>query len=930
VVERIDAVARPLGEVREAEWLLRRVFGEKLMKFRSYSQNFEDVLLWRALQTVPNGFYIDVGAADPWAESVTAGFYEEGWRGVNVEPQTEYFAHLVRARPRDVNLQFLVGAVPGTQIFYEVSKSLSSRPVLTGLSTNVKSIADRHRESGFIVSESPAKVVTLAEISDRYAANTIHFLKIDVEGGESEVLKGMNFNRHRPWIVLVEATKPNTRISSHEQWEDILIQAAYRFVWFDGLNRFYVSAEQFEALEGHFKLPPNVFDDYVRGVSPAFPIGPVLEPDPFIEDASIAMSTQARTAMTTSCRDADAIPKVAGAGSIVEEPDGLRVQLMHNGLKVVADGYCGKWMTELIELCQGHHEPQEERVFHEVVKRVGANSTMIELGGNWSYYSMWFLQGAPDRRAIVVEPDPANRAVGETNVRLNGLSAKFVAAFAGAASAGPTNFTTERSGIVSAPRITVEELMRSNGVDELDILHCDAQGVELDVLQSCAELFRQRRIGWVFVSTHSHAITGDPLTHQRCLSLLRGSGATIAAEHDVHESFSGDGLIVARFGPLPPDWHPISFSHNRYSFSYFRNPIYDLAAEMRRRRGLPREEVASIVDAAYRAVLMRSADATGLLAYTNALVQQKMGVQQLIERMFKSKEFKSKQTSFQSRYFESPASSSIPANQIRYLRRGGALECTGFRFKLKSDCALGCAGDTIVAPIDNVILPALFDEARWQLEHVKRAAQVLDASRKYALIDIGANIGLFSRQFLNAFPNISPCICVEPDADNFAALEYNLRKFDHRDIRLFNVALDAVDGAATLYRDDENIGNYSLNANAVQGCQFDERQVRTADARTWAAENILNIGELVVKIDTQGWDEAIVARMPSELWSKVVFACIEIWRIDKPGFDAKRLRRVIEAFPNRSFSGAVNCDIDQIIDYAAGTDRRFQDLLLWR
>ena len=38
------------------------------MTFVSYAQNGEDVVLWRALSHVENGFYVDVGAADPETE----------------------------------------------------------------------------------------------------------------------------------------------------------------------------------------------------------------------------------------------------------------------------------------------------------------------------------------------------------------------------------------------------------------------------------------------------------------------------------------------------------------------------------------------------------------------------------------------------------------------------------------------------------------------------------------------------------------------------------------------------------------------------------------------------------------------------------------------------------------------------------------------
>ena len=54
------------------------------MSFVSYAQNFEDVMLWRALRDIPNGFYVDVGAWSPEVDSVTLAFYERGWSGINM------------------------------------------------------------------------------------------------------------------------------------------------------------------------------------------------------------------------------------------------------------------------------------------------------------------------------------------------------------------------------------------------------------------------------------------------------------------------------------------------------------------------------------------------------------------------------------------------------------------------------------------------------------------------------------------------------------------------------------------------------------------------------------------------------------------------------------------------------------------------------
>ena len=61
------------------------------MAFVSHAQNYEDVMLWRALRQVADGFFIDIGAQSADLDSVTRAFSERGWRGLNVEPHSFYF-----------------------------------------------------------------------------------------------------------------------------------------------------------------------------------------------------------------------------------------------------------------------------------------------------------------------------------------------------------------------------------------------------------------------------------------------------------------------------------------------------------------------------------------------------------------------------------------------------------------------------------------------------------------------------------------------------------------------------------------------------------------------------------------------------------------------------------------------------------------------
>jgi FkbM family methyltransferase len=226
------------------------------MSFISYAQNFEDVMLWRALKHIDRGFYIDVGANDPDLDSVTKAFYELGWRGINVEPTPQWFERLEKARPRDINLQLALGAEPGEVTLDEIPD--------TGLSTAEKKFAERHEaERGYQSRELCAKVDTLSRVCERFHLAPIHFLKIDVEGAEKAVLQGADFGKIRPWIILVEATLPNSQEESYSDWEPLLLNAGYEYAYFDGLNRYYVASEH-ENLKTAFKAPPNVFDEFIR------------------------------------------------------------------------------------------------------------------------------------------------------------------------------------------------------------------------------------------------------------------------------------------------------------------------------------------------------------------------------------------------------------------------------------------------------------------------------------------------------------------------------------------------------------------------------------------------------------------------------------------------------------------------------------------
>jgi FkbM family methyltransferase len=207
----------------------------------SYSQNLEDYHLSLAFAGQETGTYIDIGAGHPIADNVSFWFYERGWQGIVVEPQSTLAALYPRLRPRDTVIACLVGRQRGEIDFHVVDR-------LHGFSTTLQDVAKAAQVFGVDYQTIRMPVTTLAELCERHNVGAIDFLKIDVEGTEGDVLFGGDWKRFRPKVIVAEAIAPTTSEPSWQDWEPFLIAQGYRFVLFDTLNRFYVAQEHPEIM----------------------------------------------------------------------------------------------------------------------------------------------------------------------------------------------------------------------------------------------------------------------------------------------------------------------------------------------------------------------------------------------------------------------------------------------------------------------------------------------------------------------------------------------------------------------------------------------------------------------------------------------------------------------------------------------------------
>ncbi|WP_205945216.1 FkbM family methyltransferase [Pedobacter hiemivivus] len=166
----------------------------------SYSQEGEDGILSRVFGNRQDGFFVDVGAHHPIRFSNTYKFYENGWRGINIDACPGSMEPFNRIRPLDINLEIPVSNLKEKMPFYVFNE--------TALNTFSLELANEYqkKDSYWIDKTVVMETSTLASILDDHlpANQEIDFLSIDAEGFDFQILISNNWTKYKPKVVLIE------------------------------------------------------------------------------------------------------------------------------------------------------------------------------------------------------------------------------------------------------------------------------------------------------------------------------------------------------------------------------------------------------------------------------------------------------------------------------------------------------------------------------------------------------------------------------------------------------------------------------------------------------------------------------------------------------------------------------------------------------
>tara|TARA_Y100000816_G_scaffold254177_1_gene206202 strand:- start:6195 stop:6851 length:657 start_codon:yes stop_codon:yes gene_type:complete len=189
-----------------------------------YSQYKQDKYLEEhVFKGYKNGFFIDVGAHN--GKSINNTLYFEknnNWTGINVEPIKKVYDKLVVNRPNCININC---AVCNNDDKTEFICNTGYTEMISGIKDTFdhrhkQRLQRENKKHGSTTKIIEVETKKLETICDNHKVSHINYLSIDVEGGEFEVIKSINFDKVYIDVIEFENNYNDTNIPIIKYLED--------------------------------------------------------------------------------------------------------------------------------------------------------------------------------------------------------------------------------------------------------------------------------------------------------------------------------------------------------------------------------------------------------------------------------------------------------------------------------------------------------------------------------------------------------------------------------------------------------------------------------------------------------------------------------------------------------------------------------------
>jgi FkbM family methyltransferase len=220
---------------------------------------------------------------------------------------------------------------------------------------------------------------------------------------------------------------------------------------------------------------------------------------------------------------------------------------------------------------------------------------------------------------------------------------------------------------------------------------------------------------------------------------------------------------------------------------------------------------------------------------------------------------------------------------------------------LNNNTPLGEKNEKLILPLDEIITPRIFKNEQWDYFIIKFIKKNIKYKNNY-FFDIGANVGLISRQLQKLDLNIKNYFCFEPEKNNFNILSKNLI---NKKIYLYNFGLASKNKKTKIFVNKLNKSDNSIYLNNYVRTKNNLSKIILKDSNIVFKKIIddKKINHIIYKSDTQGMDEEIFLNLDYEILDKIYLLILEISNFK---FILKNLDKFLNKLENFRFISTEN------------------------
>ncbi len=229
---------------------------------------------------------------------------------------------------------------------------------------------------------------------------------------------------------------------------------------------------------------------------------------------------------------------------------------------------------------------------------------------------------------------------------------------------------------------------------------------------------------------------------------------------------------------------------------------------------------------------------------------------------------------------------------------------------IKKNTPLGKKKEELILPLDEIVAPRIFKNDNWDFFIIKFIKKNIKNKNNF-FFDIGANVGLITKQLQNLNLNINSYFCFEPEVNNFKILKKNLK---NKNTFFYNYGLASKNKKTKLFVNNLNKSDNSIYLNNYKETKDRLNKIDLKDSNTVLNKIIKenNINHIIYKSDTQGMDEEIFLNLNDSIIEKIYLLILEISNFDFITKNLDKLLNKLKKFKSISTEKETNISIDHL------------------